>query len=137
MYPATPTPLLASLLVMAGGAIGALARYQLGRAIGAAVGPAQAGAFFWATLAINVIGCGAMGLLFGWISRSGGSAEGLRLFVGVGLLGGFTTFSAFGLEMMLLIERGATGLALFYAGFSVAAGLAALWLGLVLVRGLA
>jgi CrcB protein len=137
MHPVAPTPLLASLLVMTGGAIGALARYQLGRAIGGAMGPVQVAAFPWATLAANVIGCGAMGLLFGWLAKSGGSGETLRLLLGVGLLGGFTTFSAFGLEMMLLIERGAAGLALFYAGFSVAAGLAALWLGLVLMRGVA
>ncbi|KPP88106.1 MAG: fluoride efflux transporter CrcB [Erythrobacter sp.] len=132
-----PTPLLASLLVMAGGAIGALARYQLGRAVVQALGPVQVAAFPWATLAANVIGCGLMGLLFGWLARLGGSGETLRLLLGVGLLGGFTTFSAFGLEMLQLIERGATGVALVYAGFSIAAGLAALWLGLAIMRGLA
>ena len=132
-----PTPLFASLLVMAGGAIGALGRYQLGRAITHALGPMQVGQFPWATLAINVIGCASMGLVFGWLARSGAGSESLRLLLGVGLLGGFTTFSAFSLEMLLLIDRGAAGLALFYAGFSVAAGLGALWLGLLAIRGFA
>ncbi|AOL24423.1 CrcB protein [Erythrobacter litoralis] len=137
MHAIAPTPLLASLLVMTGGALGALGRYQLGRAITHALGPMQIGQFPWATLAANVIGCGAMGLLFGWLARSGGGSEALRLLLGVGLLGGFTTFSAFSLEMLLLMERGSAGLALFYAGFSVAAGLGALWFGLVLMRGMA
>ena len=132
-----PTPLFASLLVMAGGAIGALGRYQLGQAITHALGPMQVGQFPWATLAVNLIGCAGMGLVFGGLARSGQGSEALRLLLGVGLLGGFTTFSAFSLEMLLLIERGAAGLAIFYAGFSVVAGLGALWLGLLMMRGLA
>lgn len=133
-----PTPLFASVLVMAGGAIGALGRYQLGRWISHALGPVQVGQFPWATLAANVIGCAGMGLVFGWLARNGGqSAESLRLLVGVGLLGGFTTFSAFGLEMLLLIERGAAGLAVFYAAISVAGGLTALYLALIVMRGAA
>ena len=129
------SPLLASLYVALGGAIGAAGRYQLGRAI--AQFTALNNAFPWATLAVNVIGCVAMGLLAGWLAKNDGNTESLRLLLGVGLLGGFTTFSAFSLEMMQLIQRGSAGLAISYAGISVLAGLAALYLGLVITRGAA
>lgn len=126
------SPLAASAYVAIGGAVGALGRYQLGRAVTQWLGP---GANFpWPTLAANVIGCAAMGLLFGWLARHGGANETMRLLLGVGLLGGFTTFSAFSLEMLLLIERGAAGLAVLYAGVSVLAGLAALYAALLIVR---
>jgi CrcB protein len=128
------SPFAASALVATGGALGALARYQLGRVLSQALGEQVVDAFPWPTYAVNMIGCLAMGLLFGWFARSG-AHEGLRLLLGVGLLGGFTTFSAFSLEMMLLIERGAVGMALAYAGLSVMAGLSALWLGLAMMRG--
>lgn len=129
------SPLAASALVAIGGGIGALGRYQLGRAITHLVG---AGASFpWATLAVNVLGSLVMGLLFGWLARHGGAGETFRLLFGVGLLGGFTTFSAFSLELLLLVERGSTGLAVTYAGVSVLAGLAALYIGLLIARGLA
>lgn len=75
-----------------------------------------------------------MGLLFGWLARDGGASETQRLFLGVGLLGGFTTFSAFSLEMLLLIQRGQAGLAIGYAVISVVAALAALYIGLSIVR---
>ncbi len=129
---ATLSPLAASAYVAMGGAVGAVGRYQLGRAVTHWVGPASG--FPWPTLAANVIGCAAMGLLFGWLARHGGANESLRLLLGVGLLGGFTTFSAFSLEMMLLIERGSAGLAVLYAGISVIAGLGALYAGLVIIR---
>ncbi|QUL36630.1 fluoride efflux transporter CrcB [Erythrobacter sp. JK5] len=131
----TLSPLTASAFVATGGAIGALGRYQLGRAVMHYIGPANA--FPWSTFAANLLGCFAMGLLFGWLARHGGANETLRLLLGVGLLGGFTTFSAFGLEMLLLIERGAIGLALAYSGGSVLAGVGALYIGLLLVRAVA
>ena len=130
-----PTPLYATLNVAIGGAVGAAARYQLGRAV--TQWTAQGSAFPWATLAVNVIGCLAMGLLVGWLAKSEGSSESLRLLLGVGLLGGFTTFSAFSLEMMQLIQRGSAGLAISYAAVSVLAGLGALYLGLMMMRGAA
>lgn len=126
------SPLLASFNVAIGGAIGAVSRYHLGRAVTHWVGPGAS--FPWPTLTANVIGCLAMGLLAGWLARYGEGALSLRLLLGVGLLGGFTTFSAFGLELMLLIERGSPGLAVTYAGISVAAGLGALYVGLVIMR---
>lgn len=129
-------PLAASLQVALGGALGAVLRYQTGGAVARWLGPSAAAAFLWATLAVNVTGSFAMGLLAGWLARHDG-AEGWRLLLGVGLLGGFTTFSAFSLELLGLIERGAPGLALAYALVSVAAGLAGLWLGVSAMRGLA
>lgn len=135
MSSAALSPLAASLTVALGGGIGALGRYQLGRAITHAMGAASG--FPWATLCANVIGSMAMGLLFGWFARHGGANETIRLFIGVGLLGGFTTFSAFSLELLQLVQRGSPGLAVTYAGVSVAAGLAALYFGLLIVRGAA
>ena len=132
--------ILPSLLVALGGALGAVLRYQLGRAVTYLAGPNTG--FPWGTLSANLIGSLAMGLLVGWLARSGGSGlgaafgtENLRLLVGVGLLGGFTTFSAFSLELVLLVERGSPGLALLYAGVSLVAGFAALYLGLIAMRG--
>jgi len=77
-----------------------------------------------------------MGLLVGWLaSRSAGDGD-LRLLLGVGLLGGFTTFSAFSLEMALMVERGQAMLAVSYAGASVVLALAALFAGLWFSRGI-
>jgi CrcB protein len=130
-----PSPLAASLTVALGGATGAVLRYQVGRLFGHWLGPNAS--FPWATLTINVTGSLAMGLLAGWLARQGGGGETWRLLIGVGLLGGYTTFSAFSLEMMVLVERGQPGLAALYAAASVIPGLAALWLGLVAMRALA
>jgi CrcB protein len=137
---ATLSPFTASINVAIGGGAGALLRYQLGRGMTHWLGPQVITAFPWATLAANVIGSMAMGLLAGWLARhgnSGGSlmgSEQMRLLLGVGLLGGFTTFSAFSLELMLLVERGQAATALTYAGVSVLAGLVGLYLGLIVMR---
>jgi len=128
------SPLAASGLVALGGAVGAVARYQVGRGVTAWLGPAAVTAFPWATLIVNVAGSLAMGLLAGWLARHGTGGETARLLLGVGLLGGFTTFSAFSLELMLLIERGQAGAAVGYATVSVLAGLGALYIGLITMR---
>lgn len=133
-----PSPLPASLLVAFGGGGGALLRYQLGRAVGRMF-PAASLAFPWATLAVNVAGSLAMGVLVGWLARHGdagpvGGAEGWRLLLGVGLLGGFTTFSSFSLEFVGLWQRGQPGLAAGYAVLSFVAGIGGLILGLALTR---
>jgi len=130
-----PSPLFATLNVAAGGAIGAALRYHLGRTVMHLAGPDAA--FPWATLTVNVLGCLAMGLLMGWLGRFEGGLESHRLLLGVGLLGGFTTFSAFSLEMLQLVERGSAGLAVIYAGVSVIAGLGALYAGMMVMRGAA
>jgi CrcB protein len=131
------SPLLASTLVASGGAVGALARYQLGRLVIFIAGNDSASAFPWATLIVNISGCLAMGLLFGWFISQGATNESIRLLIGVGMLGGFTTFSTFSLEMLLLMERGAIGYAATYAAVSVLAGLAALFIGVAIMRGAA
>ncbi|MCL4673342.1 MAG: fluoride efflux transporter CrcB [Sphingomonadaceae bacterium] len=128
------SPLAATLNVALGGAAGAVLRYQTGRGLTHWLGPQAVSAFPWATLTVNVVGSLAMGLLAGWLARHGQGGESWRLLLGVGLLGGFTTFSAFSLEMMLLVERGQAATAVTYALISVLAGLAALYLGLVAMR---
>ena len=131
---ATPTPFIASLHVAVGGAIGAVLRYQVGRALTYWLGPNVVTAFPWATLTVNVLGSFAMGLLAGFLARYGQGGEQARLLLGVGLLGGFTTFSAFSLEMMLLIERGQATQGFIYGTVSVFAGLSALYIGLIVMR---
>jgi CrcB protein len=104
----------------------------------AAIGPIAASAFPWSTLTVNVAGSLAMGLLAGWLARHGGEGsvhpESWRLLLGVGVLGGYTTFSAFALEFALFVERGALGLAALYTGLSLLAGFAALFAGLFIMR---
>jgi CrcB protein len=129
-----PSQLLASSYVALGGAIGALLRYQSGRLMTHWLGPNVVTAFPWATLTVNVVGSLVMGALAGFLARHGQGGEQWRLFVGVGLLGGFTTFSSFSLELMLLIERGQAVQALTYALVSVLAGLTALYIGLIIMR---
>lgn len=119
------------LLVAAGGAAGAVARYGLGvqtmRLWGAG--------WPYGTLMANVAGGLLMGLLVGWLAlRGGGEQERLRLLLGVGVLGGFTTFSAFSLETALMIERRTYGQAAAYTAASVVLSIAALFAGLMLAR---
>lgn len=92
--------------------------------------------FPWGTMAINIVGSTVMGLVAGWFAFRAGAAPNpeLRLFLTTGILGGFTTFSAFSLDAMLLWERGAIGAAAFYVLGSVAISLAALAGGLALMR---
>jgi CrcB protein len=122
-----------TLLVMGGGAVGAALRYQLGRFSTHMLGTA----YPWGTLAANLIGGLAMGLLAGWLARSDLAGEQIRLLLGVGVLGGFTTFSAFSLETFLMIERGETVMALGYIALSVAGAIAALTAGMFVVRSVA
>ncbi len=117
-------------LVMLGGAIGAGARHLVGRAALALWGPG----FPVGTLAVNVIGGLAMGLLAGWLATRASGDEALRYLLGVGVLGGFTTFSAFSLETVLMIERGDVATALFYILASVVLAIGALFAGLQVSR---
>lgn len=129
------TPLAATLNVALGGAAGAVLRYQIGRMLTNALGAKTVVQFPWATLTVNIVGSLLMGLLVGWLARNGGEqSEQWRLLLGVGLLGGFTTFSAFSLEMMVLIERGQVAQSLLYAFVSVMAGLTALYIGMYITR---
>lgn len=116
------------LLVALGGAVGASARYGVGLAATRLFGPG----FPWGTLTVNVLGGLAMGLLVG---AFGHDRAKLLLLLGTGVLGGFTTFSAFSLETALMIERGAVATAGLYAAGSVLACVGALAAGLALGRG--
>jgi len=107
---------------------------MVGRTWLKAIGAEAATAFPWATLTANVVGSFAMGLLVGWLARHGHGGETWRLLLGVGLLGGFTTFSSFSLEFALLVERGNLGLAAAYVAVSLAAGFAGLFFGLAIMR---
>lgn len=124
--------MLPLLLVMAGGAIGAGARHQVGRAMLAALGPG----FPWGTLSINVVGGLLMGLLVGLLLRFS-LGESWRLFLGVGVLGGFTTFSSFSLDAVTLAQRGQILAAGGYVAASVIGSIAALLIGLTAARNLA
>ena len=91
--------------------------------------------FPYGTLVVNVLGSFLMGLLAGYFTFRPGIAQHARLFLTTGILGGFTTFSAFSLDTALLVERHAYGLAAGYAVGSVAASISALFLGLAVFRG--
>ena len=130
-----PSPLAASALVATGGAVGAVARYQVGRAVSHLTGPSNA--FPWGTLSVNLIGSLAMGALLGWFARSSvaaETAESMRLLIGVGLLGGFTTFSAFSAELVTMLHRGQMADAAIYGAASLFAGMAALLAGLIIAQ---
>lgn len=117
------------ILVMSGGALGAALRFGLSSAL-----PVGASGWPWATFAANVTGGFAMGVLAAWLLRGDNAAEPLRLFLGIGVLGGFTTFSAFSLEMAQMVERGQGMLAGGYALASVILALAAVFAGMMLAR---
>ncbi len=119
----------ALFLVMTGGAIGAGLRHLVGRAALATFGPA----FPYGTLIVNLAGGLAMGVLAGTVARLA-SGDWWRLLLGAGVLGGFTTFSAFSLDAVLMLERGAWLQMSVYVAVSVIGSLAALAAGLQLTR---
>jgi CrcB protein len=92
-------------------------------------------AFPFGTLIVNVVGSFLMGLLAGYFAFRPGTGQHVRLFLTTGILGGFTTFSAFSLDTALLVERHSYGLAAGYAVGSVAASVSALFFGLAVFRG--
>ncbi len=118
--------------VALGGAIGAAARYGAGRLALRAGLPD----FALVTLGVNVLGSFLMGIVAVWLVRRGVGNAQLSLFLTTGVLGGFTTFSTFSLDMMRLMEGGRTGLAMAYAGGSLALGLLAIFAGSWIARGL-
>jgi CrcB protein len=119
------------LLVAIGGALGSMGRYGTG----VLVGKAWSASFPLGTMLINIVGSVAMGLFIGYLVRTTPAWQAdARLFVAVGVLGGFTTFSSFSLDAVSMLERGELGLALFYVLGSVIIGIAALFAGLVVMR---
>lgn len=120
-------------IVALGGAIGSGLRHMTNLAALRLLGPG----FPWGTLTVNIVGCFLMGVFIELLARRlGGSAE-LRLFVATGILGGFTTFSAFSLDFAVLTERGALAQAFLYVAASVLVSIAALFLGLWVAKSFA
>ncbi|MDF0596346.1 fluoride efflux transporter CrcB [Psychromarinibacter halotolerans] len=118
-------------MVALGGAVGASARYLTGLAAIRLIGPG----FPWGTLIVNIAGSFLMGVLVVALAELGGNRFAPLLMTG--LLGGFTTFSAFSLDAVTLYERGAIGTAALYVIASVVLSLAALFAGLAAARGVA
>jgi CrcB protein len=114
------------LLVGSGGFLGAIARYLLG---GAILHLTVASKFPWSTFAANALGCLLIGVLAGVTEKIDVIGPGARLFLFTGLLGGFTTFSAFGFETFYLLRRGELPMAALYATASVLVCLLAVWAG--------
>jgi CrcB protein len=118
------------LIVFIGGGIGAALRHGINLASARFLGAA----FPYATLFENVTGSLLMGLLAGYFAFKGDASQSWRLFLTTGILGGYTTFSAFSLDTALLYERGELGLAALYVLASVALSIGGLFAGLALVR---
>jgi CrcB protein len=118
------------LLACLGGAIGSGVRYLLNTGMTRWLGPS----FPWATLIANVTGCFAMGLLAAWLLGRGGDSQAMRVFLATGVLGGYTTFSAFSLDFAGLVQRGDLATAFGYAAGSVGLSLAGVFLGLWIMR---
>lgn len=121
------------LLAAAGGALGAGARHLVNISMLALFGPA----FPWATFTVNILGSLVMGIVVeGLMPFGGASGVAWRTFVATGILGGFTTFSAFSLDIWVLYERGQLVALFVYVALSIVLSVAGLLLGITLVRGL-
>jgi CrcB protein len=115
--------------ISAGGALGATARFGLGRAF-----PAAPGGFPWTTFLINVSGCLLIGVLMVLVSDVWTGRRLVRPFVGVGVLGGFTTFSTYVVDIQRLVDAGAAGTGLAYLAGTAVAAVAATYVGIVVAR---
>ena len=120
------------LMVFIGGGIGAALRHGVNLGTARLFGTS----FPYGTLTVNIVGCLVMGLLTGYFAFKGDVTQHWRLFLTTGILGGFTTFSAFSLDVALLYERGEVGLAATYVLASVVISLVAVFGGLALMRSL-
>ncbi|HMQ58148.1 MAG TPA: fluoride efflux transporter CrcB [Rhizobiaceae bacterium] len=120
------------LIVAAGGALGAGMRHLVNGWALRALGPNVP----FGTVIVNIAGSLLMGLLIGALARIDGVSSATRLFLATGVLGGFTTFSAFSLDAVTLYERGAIGAAFVYVAASVVVSIAALFAGLSIMRSL-
>jgi CrcB protein len=118
------------VLVFVGGGLGASLRHTVNVACARCMGLS----FPWGTFIINISGSIVMGLIAGYLAFKGEASQPWRLFVMTGVLGGYTTFSAFSLDTALLYERGEVGLALAYVLGSVLLSIAGLFAGLALIR---
>jgi CrcB protein len=121
------------LIVFLGGGIGAALRHGVNLAAARLLGTS----FPFGTLTVNVLGSAVMGALAAYFAFKSGGTQHWRLFFTTGILGGFTTFSTFSLDVVVLYERGELGLAAFYVLVSVALAIGGLLAGLALVRSFA
>lgn len=133
MHPCDTRTMSTTLLIGAGGALGAMARYLLSTWIALIMGTQ----FPWGILGVNLAGCFAMGLVAGLGLQAFALSHEMKSFLATGILGGFTTFSAFSLDVVQLVERGQVADAVLYVVFSVAGSVAALIAGLALMRAVA
>ena len=120
------------LIVFLGGGLGAALRHGVNLSAARLFGTA----FPYGTLTVNVVGSLVMGALAAYFAFKGDATQHWRLFLTTGILGGFTTFSAFSLDVALLYERGELGTAALYVLLSVAVSFAGLFAGLAIVRAL-
>ena len=118
------------LIVFLGGGIGSMLRHGVNVLSARWLGTG----FPYGTLTVNVTGSIVMGLLAGYFAFKGEAAQSWRLFLMTGILGGYTTFSAFSLDAILLYERGEIGQALAYVAASGAVSIFGLFAGLMLIR---
>jgi fluoride exporter len=119
-----------TVVIGLGGAVGSVGRYGLSLAL-----PHSPGGFPWATFLTNVAGCSMIGVLMVLtVDRAGGARALLRPFLGVGVLGGFTTFSTYAVETQALLQDGRTVVGLVYVGGTLVAALGAVWLASILTR---
>jgi CrcB protein len=116
-------------VISAGGVIGALARYGIGRAF-----PAGSSAFPWSTFAINVVGCFLIGVLMVIVIHAVPGHTLVRPFFGVGILGGFTTFSTYAVDTVRLIQAGSPAIAVAYLFGTLLTAMIAVYLGTAIAR---
>ncbi|MFD9462514.1 fluoride efflux transporter CrcB [Streptomyces sp. NPDC060027] len=116
-------------MVSLGGAVGATARYGAGQ-----LWPTQTGTFPWTTFAINVVGCAVIGVFMVLITDAWPAHRLVRPFFGTGVLGGFTTFSTYAVDIRTLVGAGHPGTGLGYLAATLCAALAAVWLGTTAAR---
>lgn len=124
-------PIAVLLAISSGGALGALARYGVGIAF-----PYLPGGMPWATMVVNGSGCLLIGMLLTLITGDSPVQRLLRPFLGVGMLGGYTTFSTYVLDIQQALAAGNPRTALVYLGLTLVLGLLAVWVGLLLAQGL-
>ncbi len=119
------------ILVAFGGAIGSMARFGISSLVVKQVNPVN---FPWGTFSVNILGCMLAGVFLLVAESMQSISQEARLFVVTGLLGGFTTFSAFGIETLGLLRRGEMLIAISYASLSIIVGVLAMWLSYSLLK---
>jgi CrcB protein len=117
-------PFAVLTVVSLGGALGSLARYGVGYAF-----PARPAGFPWATFTVNVSGCLLIGVLMVLVTEVWGGHRLVRPFLGVGVLGGYTTFSTYVVDVQRLVDRGAAGTGLLYLAGTLSGALLAVYTG--------